>query len=290
MTLPAISSAATIALASTILILLAVKFWYLLAQPFANANNFPNSIMVEAAQRFRDQLERLKSEQTLYLTLSLMFVVTFGIAVALRPQDTYGELPKWQSFIVLGIVITGAAYGLYRLVKVVLERRHVAFVRDANIAIGHSLQRVTTNRNRVFHEVQCISGVIDNVVVGLHGIYAVIVVAKRPGKDNRVRLRDEELSFAPGKLSFSLADAGRKSRHLTKILQQVAGNRIRVRTVIAVPGWEIESQSSEQYLVVNERNLAMMHGWKDEKDHLLNEDVASIHDHLTERNTVSSIS
>ena len=288
MTLQAIASAATIALASTIVILLAVKSWHLLAQPFANMSNFPNSIMVEAAQRFRDQLEKLKGEQALYLTLTLMFVVTFGIAVVLRPQDTYGALPNWQSILVLSIVVLGAAYGCYRFVRVVAERRRVAFLRDANIAVGHSLQRLTANQNRVFHEVKCASGVIDNVVVGLHGIYSVNVVAERPGKDNRVRLRDEELSFAPGKKTRMIADAGLKAKQLTKILQKQIGHKLRIRPVIAVPGWEIESQTSEHYLVVNERNLAMMRGWKDEKDYLMNEDVDAIHTYLTELNTLSS--
>ena len=214
MTLQAISSAATIALASTILILLAVKSWHLMARPFANISNFPNSIMIEAAQRFRDQLERLKGEQALYLTLTLMFFVTFGIAVLLRPQDTYGALPNWQNVLVLTIVGLGAAYGFYRFTRVVIERRRVAFVRDANIAVGHRLQRLTADQNRVFHEVPCPAGIIDNVVVGLHGIYAVNVVAERPGKDNRVRLSGEELSFAPGKISRSVADAGRKAKQL----------------------------------------------------------------------------
>jgi hypothetical protein len=285
MTLQAISSAATIALASTIVILLAVKSWHLVAQPFANMSSFPDSIMVEAAQRFRDQLERLKGEQALYLTLTLMFLVTFGIAVVLRPQDTYGALPNWQSILVLAIVALGAAYGFYRLLRVMIERRRVAFVRDANIAIGHSLQRLTANQNRVFHEVKCAAGVIDNVVVGLHGIYAVNVVAERPGKDNRVRLRGEELSFAPGKITHSTADTGRQAKQLMKILQKQVGHAVRVRAVVAVPGWEIESQTSENYLLVNEHNLAMMRGWKDEQDYLMNEDVDAIHNFLTALNT-----
>jgi hypothetical protein len=288
MSLQAVSSAATIALASTIVILLAIKSWHLLAHPFANMTNFPNSIMVETAQRFRDQLERLKGEQALYVTLTLMFLVTFCIAVLLRPQDIYGTLPNWQNILVLGIVVLGAGYGLYRFVRVVIERRRVAFVRDANIAIGHCLQRLTANQNRVFHEVICATGIIDNVVVGLHGIYTVSVVAERPGKDNRVRLNDEQLSFAPGEKSCSIADAGRKTKQLTKVLQEQVGHKLRVRSVIAVPGWEIDSQTSENYLVVNERNLAMMSGWKDENDYLMNEDVDAIHRFLTELNTLSS--
>ena len=288
MTLQAISSAATIALASTIVVLLAIKSWNLMARPFANMRNFPNSIMVEAAQRFRDQLERLKGEQALYLMLTLMFFVTFGIAIVLRPQDTYGKLPDWQNLLVLSIVVLGAAYGVFRFVRVVIRRRRVAFIRDANIAVGHSLQRLKTVQNRVFHEVVCATGVIDNVVVGLQGIYAVSVVAEKPGKDNRVRLQGEKLSFAPGKRSYSIATSGQRARQLMKVLQKQTGHNVRVRTVIAVPGWEIESQTSEDYLVVNERNLAMIRGWKSEKDYLMNEDVEAINRYLTERNTVSS--
>jgi hypothetical protein len=288
MSLQAVSSAATIALASTIVILLAIKSWHLMAQPFAGIRSFPNSIMTEAAQRFRDQLERLRGEQSLYLALTLMFAVTFGVAIVLRPQDTFGDLPAWQNIAVLVIVLLGAAYGLYRFIRVILERRRVAFVRDANIAVGHSLQKLTANQNRVFHEVRCPAGVIDNVVVGLHGIYAVNVVAIRPRKDNRVRLCKDELSFAPGKQVVSVSDAGLKAKQIAKVLRKQTGHDIRVRPVIAVPGWEIESQASEQYLVVNERNLGMMHGWKDERDYLMNEDVDTIHSFLTEDGTHSA--
>ena len=55
--------------------------------------------------------------------------------------------------------------------------------------------------------------------------------------------------------------------------------------MITVPGWEIDSQNSDEYLIVNERNLAMLSGWKEQKDYLMNEDVDSIQKMLTERCT-----
>ena len=63
------------------------------------------------------------------------------------------------------------------------------------------------------------------------------------------------------------------------------GHKVRVRSVIAIPGWEIESQVSDDYLVVNERNLVMLGGWKDQKDFLMNEDVAEIQKLMTNRCT-----
>jgi len=153
------------------------------------------------------------------------------------------------------------------------------------MATGHSLQKLTANQNRVFHFVPCGSQVIDNVIVGLQGIYAVSVIAKMPGKDNRVRLRGDTLTFAPGKEALSVTRSGAKSVRLAKELGELVGHEVRVRSVIAVPGWEIDSQVSDDYLVVNERNLSMLSGWKDQNDYLLNEDVASIQNMLTQRCT-----
>ncbi len=287
-TLETISSAATIALASATVFLLIVKSWRLIAQPFANKRNFGEFIMVESAQRFRDRLRDLNNQQTLALALTLMFVLTFGIAVLLSAQNFLGKLPFWQNVVVLIAVSFVAGYGLYKLVVIIMERRNVAFVRDANVAVGHGLQRLTASQNRIFHEVRCASGIIDNVVVGLQGIYIVNVIAQRPFKDNRVRLTGDELSFAPGKINISLAENGVKARQLAKQLKLELGHDVRVRPVVAVPGWEIDAQASENYLVVNERTIAMLRGWRDENDYLMTEDVEAINQLLTSGGTQTS--
>jgi hypothetical protein len=54
-----------------------------------------------------------------------------------------------------------------------------------------------------------------------------------------------------------------------------------VRSVIAVPGWEIHEQSNEEHLLVNDRSLSMLRGWKDQADYLMNEDVDTLHRMLT---------
>ena len=54
-----------------------------------------------------------------------------------------------------------------------------------------------------------------------------------------------------------------------------------MRSVIAVPGWEVLEQANEEHLVVNDRSLPMLTGWKDQADYLLNEDVDTLHQMLT---------
>jgi hypothetical protein len=133
--------------------------------------------------------------------------------------------------------------------------------------------------------VPCGDDTIDNVIVGLHGVYAVTVVARQPGRNNRVKLKGHTLKFANVKTPDSVARSGRKSEQLARELSKLTGHTIRVRSVISVPGWEVESQESGEYLVVNERNIAMLTGWKDQEDYLMNEDVEAIHKLLTERCT-----
>lgn len=284
MDLTALSSATTIALASTTIFLLVVKSWQALTVS-TSSSRFPNAIMFEAAQRFRDELERLGREQSVYLISALVFVVIFCVFYLIPPIGLFDELPAWQLYLLLGIFIIAAGYSSFRLFRIAIARRRLAFIRDANMATGHALQKLTTNQNRTFHDVRCQAGVVDNVIVGLHGIYAVSVICRKPGRKNQVRLNGDVLSFAPGKESVSVSRSGKKSAQLAREFRKVVNHDVRVRSVIAVPGWEVESQVSDEYLVVNERNLAMLSGWKEQADYLMNEDVEAIHKLLTKRCT-----
>ena len=153
MSLVAISGAATIALASTIVFLLIVKSWQAFAQSVVTTTRFPQSIMLEAAQRFRDELERLGREQSIYLIAALVFTVIFAITYLLPPKGLFESLPQWQLILVLVLFGGAALYTGYRLMRIVVAKRRIAFVRDANMATGHALQKLTSNQNRVFHEV-----------------------------------------------------------------------------------------------------------------------------------------
>jgi hypothetical protein len=284
MDLTALGGAATIALVSAIVFLLVIKSWTAFTQVSATTR-FPDSIMHEAAQRFRDAHDKLGREQSVYLVSTLVFSVIFCVSYLLPPEGMFDNVPQWQLVVVLVLLTLSAGFVLYRVIRILVARRKLRFVRDANMATGHALQKLTANRNRVFFDVPCGEGTIDNVVVGLHGVYTISVIAREPGKDNRARLQGDQLMFAPRKATLSVARSGKKSAQLAREIRKVVGHNIRVRSVIAIPGWEVESQASAEYLVVNERNLPMLTGWKDQNDYLMNEDVEAVHNLLTERCT-----
>ena len=70
---------------------------------------------------------------------------------------------------------------------------------------------------------------------------------------------------------------------LSKELSKVLGRPIRVRSVIAVPGWNVASTDNGKHLLVNEKTVVMLTGWTDPDTYLMDDDVARIHDHLAAR-------
>jgi hypothetical protein len=281
MNIEAISGSATVAIACTIVFFLAAKSWQVVARSLGSHPNFPDAIMREAAQRFRDELEQLSRRQSTYLGAVFMFVFIFGVAYTFQASQLFAGYPAWQLYVLLGALGIAAALALYRLVRTVTEWRQVKFLRDANIAVGHSLQRIATGHGRVFHDVVTSAGVVDHVIVGQSGIYAVNVVARRSARNGGVQLSGNELHFMPRDRTASIVEIAAKSTRLERDFRKLLRNSVRVRSVIAVPGWDVQNQTGDGHLVVNEKTLPMLRGWKDEADYLMNEDVDALHKHLT---------
>ena len=283
MNIEAISGAATVALTSTVLFLLVAKSWNALSRTVGSTSSFADSIMQEAAQRFRDELDRLSSSQATYLSGTLVFIVLFIAAYVLQAQSLFAGYPSWQLWLQIGFLTLTALFAAWRLGRTFLARRQVKFVRDANIAVGHQLQRIATGANRVFHDVVTSAGIVDHVLVGQTGIYAVNVVARRGGKNGSAILQGSNLSFSTVKQQTPLVKITASTARLEKEICRLLGHKIRVRSVIAVPGWDIGEQACESHLLVNERTIAMLRGWKDQSDYLMNEDVDDLQKELTTR-------
>jgi hypothetical protein len=283
MELEAISAAATVALTSTIVFLLIAKTWNAISRTISSTPSFSDSIMHEAAQRFRDELERLSCSQSTYLSGALVFVMLFVAAYALQAEHLFAGYPSWQLYLQLGFLLLVSGYAAFRLGKTALARRQLQFLRDANIAIGHQLQQMSANGTRVFHDVGTSAGIVDHVIIGQKGIYAINVVARRSGKRAHARLRDNAIEYSNGKAEHSIVDISAKTNRLQKEFRQLLGHKVRVRSVIAVPGWDAGDQSTDEHLLVNERTIAMLSGWKDNTDHLMNEDVDVLQKDLMSR-------
>lgn len=281
MDIESFSGAATVAAASTIVFVLVTKSWQIIARSVNSGPTFADSTMREAAQRFRDKFDRLSVTQATYLSAGLVFIVLFIAAHILQAERLYAGYPDWQLYLFLGVLSFGAVLALIKLVQTIIERHQVRLLRDANIAVGHQLQRVATGFGRVYHDVETSAGIIDHVIVGQNGAYAVSVFARRPAKNGHVELDNNTLIYQPSGKEQSSVGIAKRTAALERDFRRLLDHRVRVRSVIAVPGWEVQQQSSEEHLLVNDRNLPMLRGWKDQADYLMNEDVDALHQMLT---------
>lgn len=281
--LPAISSAIAIALAAALAFACLAAGYRYLGRRFGNRLYFDGIILTEAAHRLRASRTALGRRQATYLAGGLVFGLVFAATRLLRPDPLLAALPRWAHIAVLAATGLVGVAALYRLGVIVRRRSRLRHRRDASMIVGHSLQKLCGNMNRVFHDVPCSAGIVDHVIAGLHGIYAIKVLSRRPGKDSRIRLQDDSIVFAsrhePVAIGSFKAIAARLGRECSKAVK----HDVHVRCVIAVPGWEVTAQSGNDILVVNERNISMIGGWKDQRDFLMNEDIDVVHELLTAR-------
>ena len=196
MDIDAISGAATVALTSTILFLIIAKSWSILSRTVSSTPSFADSIMHEAAQRFRDELDRLSSSQAIYLSGTLVFLVLFGAAYILQAQDLFAGYPSWQLWLQISFPDTG------RRIRCVAAWAHDSGAPPREVRPRRKYcdrppaAADLAGANRVFHDVETSAGVVDHVLVGQTGIYAVNVVARRGGKNGNAFSTTNELRFS----------------------------------------------------------------------------------------------
>ncbi len=92
MNLETLSGAASIALVSTFVFLLLAKSWHAIARSVGSTSSFADSIMLEAAQRFRDETDLLSRRLHVYLTSAFVFAVIFAVSYILRAGEVFSDL------------------------------------------------------------------------------------------------------------------------------------------------------------------------------------------------------
>jgi type II secretory pathway pseudopilin PulG len=283
MNIGAVTAAATVAMILTIAFLLIAHSWHALSYFVGEGSRFSESIMREAAQQFRDECKRLSASLSIYLAGIPVFVLLFTAAYLLQAERLFAGYPNWQLGLVLGVLILVAILAAYKMTNTFRSARRARLLRDASLAIGHQLQQLSTASNWLFHDVKTSAGIIDHVVISREGIYAVNVVGRRSSTGASAHVLENLLRFSTSEEQISVVPELAKNTRLAKHFTQLTSQRIRVRSVIAVPGWETPEQTDERHLVVNEKNVSMLLGWKDKTDLLMDDDVQTLVQDLTSR-------
>jgi len=259
--------------------------WMVAGAKLERRNPFAEHVLREAGHRVRQNLQLMDRRYYLYLSSLLVYGLLLVVAFALRSEPLPYDAQEWVWLSLSAFVIAASLILPFQVVTLKRARSRLAFRRTANIAVGHALQRIASRGYNVYHDVRVGNHVIDNVVIGAKGAYAVnvFVLGKHRARNGTARLDDSNLVFGKAKTSAPVGVCVNRVSGLSKELSKVIGHRIRVRSVIAVPGWDVASTDSDKHLLVNEKNVAILTGWTDPDTYLMDDDVGQIHDYLAAR-------
>lgn len=247
---------------------------------------FPQGVQNAAGGLARRELRRLERE---------LAVLTAGAAAALAAAAllfVYGSARftgvwLWLLFGLACALLVG--WGVF-LVRQLLRWREARFAARAQAAFAGSLARLNLQGMRVFHDVVLGDVTLDHVVLGLRGLFAVRLVARRPprGAETVVRINGRSIEFQDGfALLDTLALAERGARALADMQVKGLSHRPHVLPVVAVPGWEIapaQGAAGETFLA-NEKTAMLLTRVSKPADYLMEADVALLQEHLARLDT-----
>jgi len=219
--------------------------------------------------------------------LMLLGVAACGALAAELFLITYGtaRLKGMWMWVLFGLACALFVAWVVFLVRVSLRWRQCRYTARAQAAMGAVLGRLAIQGHRVFHDVPLGEITVDHLVMGKLGVFAIKLVARRPGKlGNTSRINGRSIEFQDGfALLDTLALAERTARAVTDMSVKGLSHRIHVQAAVAVPGWEIAPPQGQvgEVLLINEKTGVMLLRNNKPAYHLLDEDSAVLHEHLT---------
>ena len=152
-------------------------------------------------------------------------------------------------------------YSLIRLVKLLNLRRSYQLGYEGEIAVGQELNQLMRDGYYVYHDFPGDKFNIDHIVVGASGVFAVETKARsKPTStdrkaDAKVKYDGRCLQFPDGVDVQSIEQAKRQAEWLSKWLRSAVGEAVKVRPVVALPGWFVERVASGGIRVINPKNF-----------------------------------
>jgi hypothetical protein len=163
------------------------------------------------------------------------------------------------AFIIGGIVFI--AYHLFKLIKLINLTQSYRLGYEGEMAVGQELNQLMRDGYYVYHDFPADTFNIDHIVVGTSGVFAVETNArsKPTSKDRRadakVRYDGRCLQFPNGTDVHAIEQAKRQAEWLSKWLRRAVGEAVRVRPVVALPGWFVKRVASGGISVINPKNF-----------------------------------
>lgn len=272
---------AVLAFSATLVLLLIVEAAFYVHVRLPRRSIFAHNLLNRPGADLRSRRIKLRGRLYLYSFASLMFLLTFAVILIGHPDPFVRSLPAWAQITVGLLVLMGILHLIVRAVVIKLALRDVQNGIDAFGSLGEVLGRISSRGYRVFYSLPGRGSVIDAIVIGSNGVFAVMVAlgsasAGQRQSVDRVEFDGKRITIngKPGRAI--VARAKDNSSWLQERLGRVIGHSVVVRTLIVVPGADVRAKSSEDCLVVPEDRLTVLSGWTRKDAYLMEDDIERI--------------
>jgi hypothetical protein len=229
------------------------------------------------------EIESIERRLRRHRTAVLLFASCFGVLAILGRPDGWPEQPTWAWATIFVLVGAVGAFAAAKAVQLVRYRRRLQALLHADRVITQRLGEVQLRGHRVFHAVPVGDSIIDHVVVGSIGVFAIqVVLPSRPGAVT-VSLARGSLNFGPAHGTVGLQPAIRACAGLARELGRTVGHPVKIVPTLIVPGCKVAASDEERFLLTNEHNCVTLVGWRDSEAYLMDDEVALVSQWLSAR-------
>lgn len=207
----------------------------------------------------RIEIENLNLDIVFYLMVLFLFPIM--IFATYLSQIYFGAAR--ENSVIIGIYFFASlafigfcSVKLWRLLK---DRNNYRLGLDCELAVGEELNQLMLEGCRVFHDfpVEEFNKKfnIDHIVVSPKGVFAVETKGRvKPANEETVVYDGRILKFPGWTEDKPLEQARRNAKWLSNWISTVVGEEVWVSSVLAIPGWYIEREITDDMFVFNGKN------------------------------------
>ena len=222
---------------------------------------FTDNFLRSPGESLNRQIMEISDKATEHLVMSITAPILF---YAIYMSSLSSGTLKLSTSVIIVLITCGTgfiAYHIIKLMKLVNLRQSYRLGYEGEIAVGQELNQLMRDGYYVYHDFPADKFNIDHIVVGTPGVFAVETKA-RSKPTSKDRKADAKVNYDGTRLQFpngldvkSIEQAKRQAEWLSKWLQKAVGETVRVRPVVALPGWFVKRVASGGIPVINPKNF-----------------------------------
>lgn len=202
---------------------------------------------------------------------SLLFVVAAGpVWIYAAHISTSHFAGASESLFRIGLsVLTVCAmvfYGALKLVRVLSTRSRIREGYEAESAVGAELNHLMLDGAHVFHDLPAEGFNVDHIIVSPKGVFTVETKSRakyvKPAEkaDVKVSFDGNALRFPSHTEIAPVEQARANAKWVSEWLASATGEPVRVRPVVALPGWFTTTTTRSDLLVINGKGCRAVFG------------------------------